>query len=63
VTRVLSLTPQAVQSIRAEIARARGNEVCFVAQVAESGAVAEPRPVARGHRSAVLAAVRDAEPG
>jgi ATP-dependent DNA helicase DinG len=63
VSRVLTLTPESAKTVRTEIARARGNEVCFVARVAESGAVEEPRAVARGHRSAVLAAVRDAEPG
>jgi ATP-dependent DNA helicase DinG len=60
---VLTLTPSAAESIRLEISRSGGNEVCFVARVGESGAVEDPRPVARGHRSAVLAAVRDAEPG
>jgi ATP-dependent DNA helicase DinG len=49
--------------VRNEIARARGNEVCFVARIAEDGSIEEPRVVARGHTTAVLAAVRDAEPG
>jgi ATP-dependent DNA helicase DinG len=62
-SRVLTLTPVAAESIRLEISRSRGNEVCFVARVDEAGLVGEPRPVARGHRGAVLAAVRDAEPG
>lgn len=59
----LFLSRGAAARIRAEIARARGNEVCFVASVAEDGGVIEPRVVARGHRTAVLAAVRGAEPG
>lgn len=59
----LYLSRGAAAKIRAEIARARGNEVCFVATVSEDGAVVEPRVVARGHRTAVLATVQDAEPG
>jgi ATP-dependent DNA helicase DinG len=62
-SRVLFLVPSAAERMRAEIARARGNEVCFVARVGESGEVWDPQVVARGHREAVLAAVRDAEPG
>lgn len=62
-SRVLVLTPSAADRIRAEIARARGNEVCFLAQVGEGGDVYDPRVVARGNRRAVLAAVREAEPG
>lgn len=62
-SRVLTLTPPAAASMRDEIRRARGNEVCFVAEVDETGAVDSPRAVARGHRGSVLAAVRDAEPG
>lgn len=49
--------------MRVSIARAGGNEVCFVAQVGEHGDVHEARVVARGHRQAVLAAVRDVESG
>lgn len=62
-SRVLYLSPEAADVIRAEIRRARGNEVCFVARVDDTGAVLEPRVVARGNRRAVLAAARDAEPG
>lgn len=62
-SRVLFLTPIAAERIRSEIARARGNEVCFLARVGEAGDVHDPRVVARGHRTAVLAAVREAEPG
>lgn len=49
--------------LRAEIARARGNEVCFVATVDDNGLVVDPRAVARGHATGVLAAARDAQPG
>ncbi|MGQ0563029.1 MAG: helicase C-terminal domain-containing protein [Gemmatimonadota bacterium] len=59
----LYLTKEAVRRIKAEIANASGNEVCFVASVGEDGGVTEPRVVARGHKAAVLAAVRDAVPG
>ncbi|MGI9183292.1 MAG: helicase C-terminal domain-containing protein [Longimicrobiaceae bacterium] len=59
----LFLGAAAAELIRREIRRARGNEVCFLAQVAEDGEVVEPRPVARGHASAVLAAIRNPEPG
>ncbi|HEX7243232.1 MAG TPA: DEAD/DEAH box helicase, partial [Longimicrobiaceae bacterium] len=59
----LFLSPAAAELLRREIARARGNEVCFVARVGEDGEVAEPRVVARGHASAVLALVRNPEPG
>jgi len=63
VVRTLVLTENAAESMRREISRSRGNEVCFIARVSDSGAIMDPRPVARGHRSAVLAAVRGAEPG
>ncbi len=53
----------AAEVIRREIRRARGNEVCFLAGVAESGELVDPRPVARGNASAVLAAIREPEPG
>ncbi|MDX1673456.1 MAG: helicase C-terminal domain-containing protein [Longimicrobiales bacterium] len=61
--RVVHLTKAAAGVIRHEVEKARGNEVCFLAEVAENGAVKGPRVVARGHRSAVLAAVRDADWG
>ncbi len=61
--RDLTLTERAAARIRAAIARARGNEVCFLAQVGVGGEVEEPRVVARGHGTAVLAAVGEAEPG
>jgi ATP-dependent DNA helicase DinG len=59
----LYLGAVAGEMIRREIERARGNEVCFVARVAEDGEVVEPRVIARGHAAAVLAAIRDPEPG
>ncbi len=61
--RVVHLTKAAAGVIRREVEKARGNEVCFVAEVAENGAVRKPRVVARGHKSAVLAAVEEAEHG
>jgi ATP-dependent DNA helicase DinG len=59
----LFLGKEAVRRLRAEIAKANGNEVCFLASVKDGGEIAEPRVVARGHRAAVLAAVRDGKPG
>lgn len=59
----LYLGPAAAERIRREIDRARGNEVSFLARVAEGGELCEPRVVARGNASAVLAAVRDPAPG
>jgi ATP-dependent DNA helicase DinG len=59
----LHLTPAAAELLRREIRRARGNEVCFLAKVGEDGAVDEPRVVARGNLGAVLAMVRNPEPG
>ena len=57
----LFLAPVAAERIRREIARARGNEVCFVCKVTEGGAVEEPRTLARGHAGAVLALIREKE--
>lgn len=62
-SRLLHLTPLSSDQIRGEIKRARGNEVCFLAYVGEEGDVYDPRPVARGHRTGVLAAVKEAEAG
>jgi ATP-dependent DNA helicase DinG len=59
----LFLTPAAAETIRREIGRARGNEVCFVAKVGESGEVHGPRVVARGNANAVLALVQQPEAG
>ncbi len=53
------LSAAAAELIRAQIARARDNEVCFVARVAEGGEIVEPRVLARGHAGAVLALVKD----
>ncbi len=49
--------------LRAEIARAGGREVCFLARVTADRIVTEPRAVARGNREAVLAAAREGEVG
>ncbi|MEJ2216318.1 MAG: helicase C-terminal domain-containing protein [Gemmatimonadota bacterium] len=62
-SRVLAFSPETAAAIREEVARARGNEVCFVARVDDVGTVRDPRAVARGHRRAVLAAAKDAEAG
>ena len=59
----LSLHPEAARRIRAEIQRAGGREVCFLARVDAERRLVEPRAVARGNRGAVLAAARDAEAG
>lgn len=59
----LTLAPAAAEAIRREIDRARGNEVCFLAKVDDEGRVHSPRVIARGHASAVLALVKDPEPG
>lgn len=53
----------AADRIREEIARAEGNEVCFVASVTEAGEMVEPQVVARGNASSVLAAIRSFEAG
>ena len=60
---MLTLPRATAQEIRLEIARAHGNEVCFIAEVDEAGGITSARVVARGHDTAVLAAVRDATPG
>ncbi|HET8654340.1 MAG TPA: helicase C-terminal domain-containing protein [Longimicrobiaceae bacterium] len=59
----LRLGAAAAELVRREIRRAHGNEVCFLADVGDDGELTSPRVVARGHASAVLAAVRDPEPG
>jgi ATP-dependent DNA helicase DinG len=63
VGRTLELAPAAAATLRQEIARARGNEVCFVAALDDNGLVVSPKVVARGNAHAVLAAARAAEPG
>ncbi|HET7275190.1 MAG TPA: JAB domain-containing protein, partial [Longimicrobiaceae bacterium] len=59
----LTLSTTAAELVRREIARAKGNEVCFLAGVEADGELTDPRVVARGHATAVLAAVRDPAPG
>ena len=62
-TRILEFTPETAELIRSEIRRARGNEVCFVASVEDSGAIVSAVPVARGNSRSVLAALNNAAPG
>ncbi len=59
----LRLAPEAAQCLRAEIERAGGREVCFLASVDATRVVRTPRAVARGNFDAVLVAARDAEAG
>jgi ATP-dependent DNA helicase DinG len=59
----LTLTTETAAKLRREIAKAKGNEVCFVGSLDDAGFVVDARVVARGHRAAVLAAAKDAEPG
>ena len=61
--RRLRLSRDAAARIRAEIGRAGGREVCFLATVDEERFVREPRAVARGNFEAVLVAARDAPEG
>ena len=49
--------------IRDEVARAGGREVSFLAEVTRERVVSNPRGVARGNRSAVLAVARGAPEG
>ena len=53
----LTLSPAAAEQVRVAIREAGGNEVCFVARVAEGGVLSTPRVVSRGNATAVLAAV------
>ncbi|RMH11853.1 MAG: helicase, partial [Gemmatimonadetes bacterium] len=62
-THPLELSAEAARTIRAEIERAGGREVCFLADVDEARRVVRPRAVARGNHEAVLAAARDAPQG
>ena len=59
----LTLSPEASAQLRAEIARAGGREVCFLAAVDADRVVRDPRAVARGNFDAVLVAARDAPEG
>ncbi len=62
-TTPLRLSPEAVRTLRSEIRRAGGREVCFLARVTPQRMVVEARAVARGNREAVLAASRDEPEG
>ena len=57
----LTLSNESAARLRAEIERAGGREVCFLARVDEGRVVREPRAVARGNFGAVLVAARDAD--
>ncbi len=59
----MRLSPVAADYIRAEILRARGREVCFLARVSPGRELIDARAVARGNQQAVLAAARDATQG
>jgi ATP-dependent DNA helicase DinG len=59
----LTLAPDAAAVIREEIQKARGREVTFLAEVGAGRVLSNPRAVARGNRSAVLAVSRDAPQG
>ena len=59
----LRLAPEAARAIRDEVARAGGREVSFLADVTRERVIANPRAVARGNRSAVLAVARDVPEG
>ncbi len=59
----LRLDAPAAERMRAEIARAGGREVCFLATVTADRRVVSPRAVARGNHAAVIAAARDEPSG
>ena len=59
----LRLSAEAARRMRAEIERAGGREVCFLASVDQARVVRDPRAVARGNFAAVLVAARDAPEG
>jgi len=61
--RVLDLSAVAADLVRAEIRRARGNEVCFAGAIDDDGAIVDVRVLARGNVDTVLAASRDVEAG
>ena len=61
--RPLRLTAETRSTLRAEIERAGGREVCFLASVDEERVVRDPRAVARGNFAAVLVAAKDAAHG
>ena len=59
----IALSVEAARAMSAEISRAGGREVCFLADVDERRVVQDPRAVARGNFEAVLVAARDAKHG
>ena len=59
----LTLSSASQATIRAEIKKAGGREVCFLAEVDDVRVIQEPRAVARGNFGAVLVAARDAAMG
>lgn len=61
--RPLRLTRESQARVRAEIERAGGREVCFLADVDDQRRVLDPRAVSRGNFDAVLVAARDAREG
>lgn len=61
--RPLTLAPASRARIRAEIDRAGGREVCFLASVDGERVVHDPRAVARGNFAAVLVAAKGAPQG
>ena len=61
--RALTLSAEAAERVRYEIARAGGREVCFLADVDGDRVVHGARAVARGNFDAVLVAARDAAVG
>jgi ATP-dependent DNA helicase DinG len=61
--RALTLSEASSVRLRAEIERAGGREVCFLATVDAERVVHDPRAVSRGNFAAVLVAARDAPEG
>ncbi|NNF27697.1 MAG: DEAD/DEAH box helicase [Gemmatimonadetes bacterium] len=59
----LRLSPESARTIQEEVARARGREVSFLADVTPDREVVHARAVARGNYGAVLAVARDAGEG
>ena len=59
----LTLSSASQATIRAEIEKAGGREVCFLAEVDDVRIIQDPRAVARGNFGAVLVAARDAAMG
>ena len=59
----VTLSLAAAEHIRAEVQKAGGREVCFLARISQAREVVEPRAVARGNQAAVLAVACGAEEG